>query len=39
MFAEPKESMRMMCYQVENINKDTGNVRKRKIKVLEFKST
>ena len=39
MLTEPKTSMRMMCYQTANINKDTELVRQSQKEVLEFKST
>lgn len=39
MLTEPKKSMRMMCYQTANTNKDTELVRKNQKEVLEFKST
>lgn len=39
MLTELKADMRMMCYQIESINKDTEIVRKSQIEAIEFKNT
>lgn len=39
MCKEPKETMRIISHQIENINKETEVIKKKQIEILELKDT